>query len=211
MVRALEGVITEHDAIKREVGLLRQLVEETTSNDVRNREEEEFGAGDDDARSVRTMVLDELEGVEDEDRVENSSCCWRTSGGRGERNLVDSGPLSLWAIYRASPIRVACRLGKKPVEGQWRSVREKWATERERLASAMEEWESKVKAVETNLGTTAAKFDAGLANLKVLQQHQQQRQQASQPLGLGNGEVVKGLHGSGRGGRSRPQSAKFEC
>lgn len=33
---------------------------------------------------------------------------------------------------------------------------------RERLTSAREEWESKVKTVETNLSTTAAKFDAGL-------------------------------------------------
>jgi hypothetical protein len=28
-----------------------------------------------------------------------------------------------------------------------------------------EEWETKFKSVETNLGTTAAKFDAGLASL----------------------------------------------
>jgi hypothetical protein len=88
---------------------------------------------------------------------------------------------------------------KKSVEGQWFSVREEWAEESERLASAREEWESKVKAVETNLGTTAAKFHVGLASLAVLQQRQQQ-QQASRPLGLGNGEVVKGFHGSGRGG-----------
>jgi hypothetical protein len=35
---------------------------------------------------------------------------------------------------------------KKSVEGQWSSGRE--------------EWETKVKSVETNLGTTTAKFDA---------------------------------------------------
>jgi hypothetical protein len=87
---------------------------------------------------------------------------------------------------------------KKSVEGQWFSVREEWGSESERLASAREEWESMVKPVETNLGTTAAKFDAGLASLAVLQQRQQQ-QHASQSLGLGNGEVVKGFHGSGRG------------
>jgi hypothetical protein len=39
---------------KWEVGLLRQLVEKTTNNDVCNREEEEFRAEDNDARSIRT-------------------------------------------------------------------------------------------------------------------------------------------------------------
>jgi len=73
---------------------------------------------------------------------------------------------------------------KKSVEGQWSSVREEWASERERLASAREEWESKVKSVETSLSTSAAQFDAGLANLAILQRQQQ--------LGLGNGEIVKG-------------------
>jgi hypothetical protein len=78
-------------------------------------------------------------------------------------------------------------------------MREEWPSERKRLASAREEWESKVKAVETNLRTIAAKFDAEVASLAVSQQRQHQ-QQASQPLGLGNGEVVKGFHVSGRGG-----------
>ena len=58
---------------------------------------------------------------------------------------------------------------KQAVEGQWSSVREEWASERERLASACHEWESKVKSVEMNLGTAAAKFDAGLACFAVLQ------------------------------------------
>jgi hypothetical protein len=57
---------------------------------------------------------------------------------------------------------------KKSVEGRWSPLREEWTSERERLASAREEWESKVKAVETNLRTTAAKFDAELASLAVL-------------------------------------------
>jgi hypothetical protein len=39
---------------KWEVGLLRQLVEKTTNSDTCNREEEEFGAEDDDARSIGT-------------------------------------------------------------------------------------------------------------------------------------------------------------
>jgi hypothetical protein len=73
-VRTLEGVIAEHDAIKREVGLLRALVEKTTNNDARNheREEEEFGAADDDARRIGTIIPHELESVkeEDEDQIE---------------------------------------------------------------------------------------------------------------------------------------------
>jgi hypothetical protein len=68
---------------------------------------------------------------------------------------------------------------KISVEGQWSSVREECALERERLASAREEWESKVRAVETNIGTTAAKFNPGLGSLAVVQ-----RQQISQPLGI---------------------------
>jgi hypothetical protein len=52
-VRALEAVITEHDAIKREVRLLRELVKKTTSNDVRNdKQDEEFNAADDIARNT---------------------------------------------------------------------------------------------------------------------------------------------------------------
>jgi hypothetical protein len=51
----------------REVGPLRQLVEKTTNHDACNRQEEEFGAGDDDARSIWTMVPHELERVEEED------------------------------------------------------------------------------------------------------------------------------------------------
>ena len=75
-VRALEGVLAEHDAMKREVSLLRELVEKTAGRDFRDtaREaEEDFGSAgarsddDDDARSVRTIVPHELERVEEED------------------------------------------------------------------------------------------------------------------------------------------------
>jgi hypothetical protein len=41
------------------------------------------------------------------------------------------------------------------------------------MVSVRDEWEMKVKAVETSLGTTAAKFDAGLASLPMLQRQQQ--------------------------------------
>jgi len=65
---------------------------------------------------------------------------------------------------------------KKSVEGQWSTVREERASERERLAFAREEWENKANSVETNLGSTAAKFESGLASLAVLECQQQQTQ-----------------------------------
>ncbi|KAF7965749.1 hypothetical protein HWV62_42008 [Athelia sp. TMB] len=82
---------------------------------------------------------------------------------------------------------------KKTIEGQWSSVREEWATERERLASAREEWESKVKSVESNLGNTAAKFDAGLATLALLQR----QQGTTAGFGLIGGDGPKGFQHSG--------------
>ena len=100
------------------------------------------------------------------------------------------------------------------MEEQWFSVREEWASERERLALAREEWEAKAKSVETTLGATAAKFDAGLASLAVLQRQQQQLQLQSQPLGLGMGNGdVKGFHGGSgssgaRGGLVTPPSPR---
>jgi hypothetical protein len=69
---------------------------------------------------------------------------------------------------------------KKSVEGQWSSVHE-------RLGSALEECESKAGAVDM-----AVKFDAGLANLAVLQRQQQQHSGGGR-LALGmppNGDVV---------------------
>ena len=61
------------------------------------------------------------------------------------------------------------------------------------LESAHDELENKVKAVKTNWGSTAAKFDASLASLALLHRQQQQ-------LGLsGNGDIENGFppHGSG--------------
>jgi hypothetical protein len=48
------------------------------------------------------------------------------------------------------------------------------------------EWETKVKCVKTNLGTTAAKFNAGLASLAVLQLRQQQQL-------VGDGDIMNGF------------------
>ena len=60
-VHALKGIIAKPDTIKWEVGLLRQPIEKITSNNVCNCEEGEFGVDDDDARSIRTIILHELE------------------------------------------------------------------------------------------------------------------------------------------------------
>jgi hypothetical protein len=67
----LEGVIAEHDMIKREVGWLRQLVEKSGAV----REEEDFGGGvgavgeggeDEDDASIPTVVPHVLESVEED-------------------------------------------------------------------------------------------------------------------------------------------------
>jgi hypothetical protein len=86
---------------------------------------------------------------------------------------------------------------KKSIESQWSSIHKEWATERE-------EWESKVK----NVGTAAAKFDAGLASLVMLQRQQWQRG-LGLGVGMGNVDVVKGFHGSsGCGGLVTPPSLR---
>ncbi|KZP11822.1 hypothetical protein FIBSPDRAFT_961987 [Athelia psychrophila] len=89
---------------------------------------------------------------------------------------------------------------KKTVKSQWSSVREEWATERERLPSAREEWESKVQAIESNLGNTTAKLDAGLATLALLQC----QQGATSGFGLIGGGGPEGF----RGGLATPPSPR---
>ncbi|KAF7984938.1 hypothetical protein HWV62_9857 [Athelia sp. TMB] len=64
--RALEGVFAEHEAIKREVSLLRSLVE--GANGSSKEDDEEFAnEDDDDARSICTVIPHKLERVEEED------------------------------------------------------------------------------------------------------------------------------------------------
>ncbi|KAF6745828.1 hypothetical protein DFP72DRAFT_1153491 [Ephemerocybe angulata] len=67
-IRALEAVLAEQEAMKREVKTLREMIES------RQRELEEpkggFEDDDDDARSVSTVVPHELESVEEEDESE---------------------------------------------------------------------------------------------------------------------------------------------
>jgi hypothetical protein len=79
-VRALDGVVDGHDAIKREIGVLRELIENMTTVkssghnvDGRNHEEggeEEFGGASakiNDDSSIRTIVPPESEKVEEMD------------------------------------------------------------------------------------------------------------------------------------------------
>ncbi|THH16715.1 hypothetical protein EW146_g3966 [Bondarzewia mesenterica] len=82
-IRALEGMLAEHEAIKREVSALRELMEEEKRelDLVRGRrrsgtlraddhEDIDFGADDDDARSIATVTPHELERVEEEDELQ---------------------------------------------------------------------------------------------------------------------------------------------
>ncbi|EPS95292.1 hypothetical protein FOMPIDRAFT_1025852 [Fomitopsis schrenkii] len=77
-IRTLEDMLAEQDAIKREVGSMRELMEERRrevemlrSLSVRNwrhdQTDEHYMPDDDDARSINTIVPHELERVEEED------------------------------------------------------------------------------------------------------------------------------------------------
>lgn len=84
-IRSLEGMLAEHDAIKREVSTMRELMEErkremellrihtqSPTNLRRQRSHmddhsDEYSSDDDDARSISTIVPHELERVEEED------------------------------------------------------------------------------------------------------------------------------------------------
>ena len=65
-VHALEGVITEHDVIKHEVGPLRQLVKKSAAWEGEEGDGKGSGAvedddDDDDARNICMIILHELE------------------------------------------------------------------------------------------------------------------------------------------------------
>lgn len=53
---------------------------------------------------------------------------------------------------------------KKNVDGQWSSMREEWSEERARLAKASEEWEAKIKQVDSKLATLNAVSGPPLAS-----------------------------------------------
>lgn len=96
-VRALEGVISEHDAIRREVRLLRQLVKKMSGD----RGSELVGVGaasdnDDHVISIRTIVPHELQSVEEDDgdqmtRPDGEGC---SSGSGMKRKSRRGGPKS---------------------------------------------------------------------------------------------------------------------
>jgi hypothetical protein len=73
-IRALEGVLAEHEAIKREVSALREMMEERRraaegagSQDANGSERSSGENDDDDARSINTIVPHELDRVDEED------------------------------------------------------------------------------------------------------------------------------------------------
>ncbi len=53
---------------------------------------------------------------------------------------------------------------KKNVDRQWSSMREEWSEGQARLAKASEEWEAKIKQVDSKLATLNAVSDPPLAN-----------------------------------------------
>ncbi|KAA1472369.1 hypothetical protein DENSPDRAFT_821141 [Dentipellis sp. KUC8613] len=79
---------------------------------------------------------------------------------------------------------------KKSVEGQWSGVQEEWAQERTRLSKAHDEWETRMRIVESSVGAATEKLDVGLANL---QQQQQQFQHHNSLKLNGNARTGGGL------------------
>lgn len=299
-VRVLEGVFKEHEAIKREVSALRELVEHSRASSHSDHESAEGEGDDNDAHSITTVIPHELERVEEEDEEQlhfaeeesdDDRSRRRAELGRPrtpepsslgiieddesprrnrERSSSPPGPTfapgvdeltaklttlsnqlesalllssSLQAQHTAAqstisaleqkvsqlenlvrtstteptPAPTSVSEGeresltqmltewKKGVEGQWTAVREEWASERERLALACEEWESKVKSVESNFGSASAKVDAGLASLALMQT--QQRMTNGDAIGVVGFPGSRNM-GKGSGGLVTPPSPR---
>jgi len=114
-VRSLEGIIAEYDAIKREIGSLRERVEKTTttksSGDNVNGQnrgeegEEAFGGAsaevdDNDSRSIRTIVPHELKRVEEEDEEQMAKQEEEEQEEEsGTAKTEDPKPMSLWMSH----------------------------------------------------------------------------------------------------------------
>ncbi|EKM56851.1 uncharacterized protein PHACADRAFT_254197 [Phanerochaete carnosa HHB-10118-sp] len=73
---------------------------------------------------------------------------------------------------------------KKNMEGRWSTVQEEWNDERERLRRAKEEWEARMRQVETGLENTSVKVDSGLASIASFQVQQYQAPNGHAKLGL---------------------------
>ena len=85
---------------------------------------------------------------------------------------------------------------KKAVEGQWGTVQEEWTHERERLSKAREEWESKLRQVDSGLEKMASlqsTLTTQQQQIQVQLQHHQQLQQSSMHSfhHIGNGDILK--------------------
>ncbi|TFY74945.1 hypothetical protein EWM64_g9067, partial [Hericium alpestre] len=61
---------------------------------------------------------------------------------------------------------------KKGVEGKWSGVQEEWAQERTRLSKAHDEWETRMRTVESGVSAATEKVESGLANIQQQQQQQ---------------------------------------
>lgn len=79
---------------------------------------------------------------------------------------------------------------KKNVEGRWSSVQEEWNEERDRLRRAREEWEARVRVLESGLETTVAKVDSGLASMTSFQVQQRQQLPNGHAKLTGSGGLV---------------------
>jgi hypothetical protein len=99
---------------------------------------------------------------------------------------------------------------KKSVEGQWSSIKEEWVSERERMKRVREEWETKIRTVDTGLdkinqihGTTMGlvkEVQGQKGEVRRIQERVWRDLVGGGGVGgvqVGNGDVVKGATGSG--------------
>ncbi|KAF9492739.1 hypothetical protein BDN71DRAFT_1509190 [Pleurotus eryngii] len=93
---------------------------------------------------------------------------------------------------------------KMNVDGQWSSMREEWSEERARLAKASEEWEAKIKQVDSKLATLNAVSDPPLASGPEDHQNGNLRHVLATPpsprsLSSDSGPVARAMNGEKRG------------
>lgn len=112
---------------------------------------------------------------------------------------------------------------KKNVEGRWSGVQEEWNDERDRLRRAREEWEARIRTMETGLESTKSKVESSLASLASFQVGQHQANGHAKPSNNGAGLITppsprslssdsmrtrqKKRRGSSARGRSRSRSS----
>ncbi|EIW77464.1 hypothetical protein CONPUDRAFT_139331 [Coniophora puteana RWD-64-598 SS2] len=84
---------------------------------------------------------------------------------------------------------------KKTVEGQWSTVREEWTAERDRLAKARDEWEGKIRTLESGLELRISSSIATQVSSHLQNGHF-----------LPHGDIKIGLNGTHGGGLVTPPS-----